>query len=55
MSAISSSSGLKLYIFLLNKKKGSSLCISFKQLKAWAFGGWFSNRNLGKNKDSKQV
>ena len=51
VSATSSSSGLKLHIFLC--KKGSGLCVCFKKLRARAFRGWFSNRNLGKNNKSK--
>lgn len=53
VSAISSSSGLKLYVFLF--KKGSSLCVCFNILRAWTLWGWVNSRNLGKNNDSKEV
>ena len=53
VSAISSSSGLKLYVFLF--KEGSSLCVCFKKLRARTLWGWVSSRNLGKKIDSKEV
>lgn len=52
VSAISSSSGLKLYVFLFTK--GSSLCVCFNILRAWTLWGWVSSRNLGKNNESKE-
>lgn len=53
VSVISASSVLKIFLFKfsLKKKKGSSVCICFKKLRAWVFGGWFNDRNVGRNKD----